>query len=60
MGSKERDSKLCNGKTVDKNDYEGKFNTLRIISLKGNISAVKIDLLRQYIHNNSVSLSNTS
>ncbi|XP_028390849.1 shootin-1-like isoform X2 [Dendronephthya gigantea] len=34
MGSKKQDSKLCNSKNADKNDYEGKFNTLRIISLK--------------------------
>ncbi|CAB4008729.1 Hypothetical predicted protein, partial [Paramuricea clavata] len=34
MGSKEHDSLLCNNKTSEKNNYEGKFNTLRIISLK--------------------------
>jgi hypothetical protein len=50
MGSKEQDSVL-NDKTSEKNNYEGKFNTLRIISLKGNISPTKFDSLdNMYIH----------
>ena len=50
MGSKEHDSLLCNNKTSEKNNYEGKFNTLRIISLKGNISSNEIDFFGQYVH----------